>query len=61
MIMRCEFFSLFPCSPNYVWGNQEPIWPIKPGALSAKPTPRIMKLAKPKVDFSLDPYLHVYV
>nr|XP_025042957.1 testicular haploid expressed gene protein-like isoform X4 [Pelodiscus sinensis] len=30
------------------WGNQETIWPLSPSALTARPTPRIMSLAKPK-------------
>ncbi|KAM6362539.1 sperm microtubule associated protein 2-like isoform 1-T1 [Alca torda] len=35
-----------------VWGNQETIWTLSRGALTAQPSPRIAALAKPKKDFS---------
>ena len=38
------------CSPNVVWGNQDPMWPISPAALSAVPTERLCTLADPKKD-----------
>ena len=34
-----------------MWGNQEPITPIPPGALTAVASPRIEQLAEPKKDF----------
>ncbi|XP_074850083.1 sperm microtubule associated protein 2-like [Carettochelys insculpta] len=36
------------------WGNQETIWPLSRRALTARPTPRIMSLAKPKKMFGDD-------
>lgn len=38
--------------PNLVWGNQEPMWRIKPETLSAVATPRVEELALPKIDYS---------
>ncbi|XP_009949179.1 PREDICTED: testicular haploid expressed gene protein, partial [Leptosomus discolor] len=34
-----------------VWGNQETIWTLSQGALTARPSPRTEALAKPKQDF----------
>ena len=41
------------CRPNYRWGNQEPLWPISPKALSAVPTSRVEELSQPKIDYSI--------
>ncbi|KAG6921206.1 theg spermatid protein-like, partial [Chelydra serpentina] len=38
-------------SSRLEWGNQETIWPLSLSALTARPTPRIMSLAKPKKIF----------
>ncbi|XP_067993422.1 sperm microtubule associated protein 2-like [Melanerpes formicivorus] len=38
--------------PRLVWGNQETIWPLSRGAVSARLFPRTAALAKPKKDFS---------
>ncbi|XP_010083748.1 PREDICTED: testicular haploid expressed gene protein, partial [Pterocles gutturalis] len=37
--------------PRLVWGNQETIWTISWGAVTAPPSPRTVALAKPKKDF----------
>ncbi|XP_009579075.1 PREDICTED: testicular haploid expressed gene protein-like, partial [Fulmarus glacialis] len=34
-----------------VWGNQETIWTLSRGAVTARPSPRTLALAKPKQDF----------
>ncbi|XP_026509069.1 testicular haploid expressed gene protein-like [Terrapene carolina triunguis] len=41
-------------SSRLEWGNQETIWPFSLSALTARPTPRIMFLAKPKKIFNSD-------
>ncbi|XP_064004663.1 sperm microtubule associated protein 2-like [Pogoniulus pusillus] len=38
--------------PRLVWGNQETIWPLSRGAVTARLLPRTAALAKPKKDFS---------
>ncbi|CAN0058903.1 unnamed protein product [Bubo scandiacus] len=37
--------------PKLVWGNQEMIWTLSWDALTARPSPRTVALAKPKKDF----------
>ncbi|KAM7112473.1 sperm microtubule associated protein 2-like isoform 2-T2 [Ciconia maguari] len=37
--------------PRLVWGNQETIWTLSRGAVTARPSPRTVALAKPKQDF----------
>ncbi|RMX47825.1 hypothetical protein pdam_00008552, partial [Pocillopora damicornis] len=37
-----------------VWGNQDMMWPISRGALTANASGRLMALATPKKDFQLD-------
>ncbi|KAL2304967.1 hypothetical protein Nmel_006934 [Mimus melanotis] len=39
-------------SPRLVWGDQEMIWTLSWGALTARPSARILSLSKPKKDFS---------
>ncbi|KAM7052042.1 sperm microtubule associated protein 2-like [Acridotheres tristis] len=39
-------------SPRLVWGDQETIWTLSWGALTARPSARILSLSKPKKDFS---------
>ncbi|XP_032915449.1 ADP-ribosylation factor-like protein 9 isoform X4 [Catharus ustulatus] len=39
-------------SPRLVWGDQETIWTLSWGALTAQPSARILSLSKPKKDFS---------
>ncbi|XP_034628660.1 testicular haploid expressed gene protein-like isoform X3 [Trachemys scripta elegans] len=41
-------------SSRLEWGNQETIWPLSLSALTARPTPRIIFLAKPKKIFNGD-------
>ena len=36
------------CSPNVVWGNQDPMWPVSQAALQAEPSSRLEELARPK-------------
>lgn len=43
-----------------MWGNQEPLWPLSPRALSAVPSARVEELAQPKIDYSI-PRTIVYV
>ncbi|XP_067413362.1 sperm microtubule associated protein 2-like [Emydura macquarii macquarii] len=38
-------------SSRLEWGNQETIWPLSRSTLTARPTPRIISLAKPKKNF----------
>ncbi|XP_057232539.1 testicular haploid expressed gene protein-like isoform X2 [Malurus melanocephalus] len=42
-------------SPGLVWGNQETIWPLSDGAMTARPSKRILSLSKPKKDYSKYP------
>ncbi|KAL9851384.1 sperm microtubule associated protein 2-like isoform 1-T1 [Geothlypis trichas] len=35
-----------------VWGNQETIWSLTPGAMTARPSARTLYLCKPKKDFT---------
>nr|XP_054489919.1 testicular haploid expressed gene protein-like [Agelaius phoeniceus] len=39
-------------SPTLVWGNQETIWSLTPGAMTARPSARTLYLCKPKKDFT---------
>ncbi|XP_063278951.1 sperm microtubule associated protein 2-like isoform X3 [Prinia subflava] len=39
-------------SPTLVWGNQETIWTVSGGALTARPSARVLYLSRPKKDFS---------
>ncbi|XP_039921681.1 testicular haploid expressed gene protein-like [Hirundo rustica] len=39
-------------SPTLVWGNQETIWTLSGGAMTARPSARVLYLSKPKKDFS---------
>ncbi|XP_037991746.1 testicular haploid expressed gene protein-like isoform X2 [Motacilla alba alba] len=39
-------------SPTLVWGNQETIWTLSPGAMTARPSARTLYLCKPKKDFT---------
>ncbi|XP_005045035.1 PREDICTED: testicular haploid expressed gene protein-like isoform X2 [Ficedula albicollis] len=39
-------------SPRLAWGDQETIWTLSWGALTARPSARILSLSKPKTDFS---------
>ncbi|KAM6362540.1 sperm microtubule associated protein 2-like isoform 2-T2 [Alca torda] len=50
----CVFlkFHTLDVLARLVWGNQETIWTLSRGALTAQPSPRIAALAKPKKDFS---------
>ncbi|XP_074003675.1 sperm microtubule associated protein 2-like [Numenius arquata] len=41
-----------PNNRGFVWGNQETIWTLSRSALTARPSRRIVALAKPKQDFS---------
>nr|XP_041571812.1 testicular haploid expressed gene protein-like isoform X3 [Taeniopygia guttata] len=40
-------------SPTLVWGNQETIWTLSSGAMTARPSARILYLCKPKKDFTI--------
>ncbi|RLW09372.1 hypothetical protein DV515_00002620 [Chloebia gouldiae] len=40
-------------SPTLVWGNQETLWTLSPGAMTARPSARILYLCKPKKDFTI--------
>ncbi|XP_059700325.1 sperm microtubule associated protein 2-like isoform X1 [Haemorhous mexicanus] len=39
-------------SPTLVWGNQETIWTLSPGAMTATPSARTLHLCQPKKDFT---------
>uniref|UniRef100_A0A672U274 Testicular haploid expressed gene protein-like n=2 Tax=Strigops habroptila TaxID=2489341 RepID=A0A672U274_STRHB len=44
-----------------VWGNQETIWTISRRAMTARPSARILELAKPKQDFGKNLYRPLYL
>ncbi|XP_076193653.1 sperm microtubule associated protein 2-like [Aptenodytes patagonicus] len=43
--------ALYSCGEPLTWGNQETIWTLSRGAVTAQPSPRTVALAKPKQDF----------
>ncbi|XP_068797106.1 sperm microtubule associated protein 2-like [Struthio camelus] len=41
--------------PRLMWGNQQTIWTLSRGAMTARPSPRTVALAKPKRNFDGKP------
>lgn len=51
LCMLLKFHNL-AVPARLVWGDQETIWTLSWGALTAQPSARILSLSKPKKDFS---------
>ncbi|XP_009994272.1 PREDICTED: ADP-ribosylation factor-like protein 9 [Chaetura pelagica] len=46
-----ELIAQLVLETQIVWGNQETLWTVPRGAVTARPSPRTAALAKPKKDF----------